>query len=371
MTTDSKNNFDVAEAVSKLTSGYLYEQLKQKDIENKYYKFVFYGKSVYDDQLTYAKDDLRTTAVYRSWANHNKADEFMALVVNGVETPIMSTDCHRELFKCLDEIIRIEDQNSDIIRQTVTALYKRFGQLYAALTYFGKDKIGQQYIKDNYDLAQFTNIKKKLNEFIKIAMGELERFYDKTEYDMKHNNVGIYLLKSTHRTKEFIDEYDKIRKDYYDSIKDILEILEQKENLSFCINSAKIGDMINTNNEDCKSNVSIEIEQTVTCIENGMETKNETEKTKVEDNNDTGYQPKDKDKNKGDDKPNTNETFIDKLKKFINNNKTAVITTSVVIVVVLMMLIFVFVYIRSTKKNNTNVYPDVYSNAYPNYNGFY
>ena len=340
------STFDAAEAIASLTNGYFYTKLQQFDKENKYYKYVFYGDVVFDEKLKYTPDDLRTKADYRTWAAANRAEEFMTVVMNGVEMPMKVTDVCKELMKCLDEIERSESSNSSFIQQASQELYRRFGYYYAALDYFGKNKIKDRYLNDNYDLALFSTIKQRLNEFIKIGMGELVRYYDTDERTMRVNNVGMYLLRGSHRPKEFIDEYVKARQDYYDSIKDVLEILQQQETLQLCINVAKIGDTLMTDNEDCNANLTQVIKQQVECM-NGV-TKN-NDKENEEDNDTTGGDGNDADNNrKPTEKPKEEPTWFEK-------NKTAVIIGSVVGVVVLIMFALLIIMLTKNKNNNQHL----------------
>jgi hypothetical protein len=336
------STFDAAEAIASLTNGYFYTKLQQFDKENKYYKYVFYGDVVFDENLKYTADDLRTKADYRTWAAANRAEEFMAVVMNGVEMPMKVTDVCKEMMKCLDEIERSESSGSSFIQQASQELYRRFGYYYAALDYFGKNKIKDRYLNDNYDLALFSTIKQRLNEFIKIGMGELVRYYDTDERTMRVNNVGMYLLRGSHRPKEFIDEYVKARQDYYDSIKDILEILQQQETLQLCINVAKIGDTLMTDNEDCNANLTQVIKQQVDCM-NGVTKK--TDKKNDEDNDTTGGDGNDADNNrKPKEKPKEEPTWFEK-------NKTTVIIGSVVGVVVLIMFALLIIMLAKNKKS--------------------
>lgn len=341
------STFDAAEAIASLTNGYFYTKLQQFDKENKYYKYVFYGDVVFDENLKYTADDLRTKADYRTWAAANRAEEFMVVVMNGVEMPMKVTDVCKEMMKCLDEIERSESSGSSFIQQASQELYRRFGYYYAALDYFGKNKIKDRYLNDNYDLALFSTIKQRLNEFIKIGMGELVRYYDTDERTMRINNVGMYLLKGSHRPKEFIDEYVKARQDYYDSIKDVLEILQQQETLQLCINVAKIGDTLMTDNEDCNANLTQVIKQQVDCM-NGVTKEND--KKRDEDNDTTGGDGNDADNNrKPKEKPKEEEqTWFEK-------NKTAVIIGSVVGVVVLIMFALLIIMLAKNKNNNQHL----------------
>ena len=365
------STFDAAEAIASLTNGYLYKKLEQFDKENKYYKYVFYGDVVYDQNLKYTPDDLRTKADYRTWAASNRAEEFMAVVINGVEMPMKVTDVCRELMKCLDEIERAESSGSSFMQQASIELYRRFGYYYAALDYFGKNRIKDRYINDNYDLALFSAIKQRLNEFIKIGTGELVRYYDTDERMMRVNNVGMYLLRGSHRPKEFIDEYVKARQDYYDSIKDVLEILQQQESLQLCINVAKIGETLITDNEDCNTNLTQVIKQQVECM-NGVN--KETETKNDEDSDTTGGDGNDADKNKNRNEKQEEKPVVEEEQSWLEKNKTVVIIGSIVGVVVLIMFAMLIIMLAKNKNNNQpqmtmpmdmpQMYPYQYMNNY-------
>jgi ribosomal protein L18E len=184
---------------------------------------------------------------------------------------------------------------------------------------------------------------------------------------MRVNNVGMYLLRGSHRPKEFIDEYVKARQDYYDSIKDVLEILQQQETLQLCINVAKIGDTLMTDNEDCNANLTQVIKQQVDCM-NGVTKK--TDKKNDEDNDTTGGDGNDADNNrKPKEKPKEEEqTWFEK-------NKTTVIIGSVVGVVVLIMFAMLIIMLTKNKKstmpmNMSMMNPAMNTNPYqymPNY----
>jgi hypothetical protein len=355
---------NVAEVVSKLTSGVLYEQLKAKDKENPYYKFCFYGTSLdtSTNDKSILQDDYRTDNEYRKWALSHNATEFMTVVMNGVETPIYVSDCIDMVLDLIEEIIAVKEKGDPATLAASVDLFRQYGCYMAGLDYWGKNVIEDYYINNNTTLAKYIKVKELFDDYVKQGEADIGKFYNKTSKKMKTDKAFMYLPSATFRPKEFEAEYKEIKDAYFNSVNEILDIIRNHPSLQFCISNVEVGDMICNNMSGSQATYTAEIESSVECMNAQGEVTGDKDEEDKQDDQNTGYTPpkednKNKDKPKEEDKSKFQE-WLDK-----DNNKTIFIVC-IIIVVFLLLAVGGFIIYKSTTKNNNYVQP-MYQQASP------
>ena len=110
---DTTAQVDVADAISQLTTGYVYQRLQQFDREFNWYKIVFYGDlieppTVMSKLNPVVKEDLESTTSqlnYLAWAAVNNPQKFMTYITEaGSEVPILVGDVCSELMNTMNKL---------------------------------------------------------------------------------------------------------------------------------------------------------------------------------------------------------------------------------------------------------------------------
>ena len=351
---DANAQVDVADAISQLTTGYVYQRLQQFDREFNWYKIVFYGDlieppSVMSKLNPVVKEDLESTTSqlsYLAWAAVNNPQKFMTYITEaGSEVPILVGDVCSELMNTMNYLAEI---NFKPKMKGDEAYFKRFGMYYAALRYFGKLQFLKPYLNNADYEGAFGDCVSICYEPIEEFKGLIETFYGITEADFKARRGGLILPTASFAPDDWLKRYDQARIEYFDSVAMVLDILRNQPNLQLCLNSIKIGDVYGQNINDSTINNTYQINQYVKCISNAMESEKDDDTKSPE-------QPKqepEKPKNEPDDDKDEDE---DKEKGMSKAMKITLIVGSVV--GVLLLIIFILVIVFKNKKINSGYMP--------------
>ena len=343
---DANEQIDVADAISKLTTGYVYQRLQEFDRENNWYRIVFYGDlieppTVISKLNPVVKEDLENTTSqlsYLAWAAINNPQKFMTYITEaGSEVPILVGDVCNELMNTMTYLAEI---NFKPKMKGDEAYFKRFGMYYAALRYFGKLQFLKPYLNNADYEGAFGDCVSICYEPIEEFKGLIETFYGITEADFKARKGGLILQTASFASDEWLKNYEQARREYFDSVAMVLDVLRNQPNLQVCLNSVKIGDVYGQNINDSTINNTYQINQYVKCINSAMGSEKESETTSPE-------PPKEEPKNEPKDDPDDDQNKDDD-KGMSKAMKITLIVGSVV--GVLLLVIFILVIVFKNKK---------------------
>lgn len=347
---EANTQVDVADAISQLTTGYVYQRLQQFDREFNWYKIVFYGDlieppSVMSKLNPLVKEDLESTTSqlnYLAWAAVNNPQKFMTYITEaGSEVPILVGDVCSELMNTMNYLAEI---NFKPKMKGDEAYFKRFGMYYAALRYFGKLQFLKPYLNNADYEGAFGDCVSICYEPIEEFKGLIETFYGITEADFKARRGGLILPTASFAPDDWLKRYEQARTEYFDSVAMVLDILRNQPNLQLCLNSIKIGDVYGQNINDSTINNTYQINQYVKCINSAMESEKESETTSPEPPKEEPEKPKNE--------PDDDKDDEDKEKGMSKAMKITLIVGSVV--GVLLLVIFILVIVFKNKKSKPN-----------------
>lgn len=353
---DTQTQVDVADAIAQLTTGAVYQELKQYDREFNWFRVIFYGDSVGTIPILgqcspVIKEDLQTVTTqlsYITWAAVNNPQRFMCYITEaGTEVPILVSEVCSELMNTMNYLAEI---NFKPKMKGDEAYFKRFGMYYAALRYFGKESFLDPYLNNADYEGQFYDCVNICYEPIEEFKGLIEAFYGITSKDLKNRKGGMILQNASFATDEWLKKYEQVRKNYFDTVAMALDILRNQPNLQMCINSVKIGDVYAENISNSTINNSYQVDQYVKCL-NSATKDEEPEKEKEK-------PTEDKNKNKNENQNQNKDKDEDEDKGMSKQLKIALIVGSVV--GVLLFIIFILVIVFKNKSQNAMPQPSIH-----------